>query len=183
MIKLKPSVIDIVSKKYQILEIVDLYQYDSKLDELHDLFLKYQNYVFNFNERIIILHHDTDYYVSLDTAGFTTYNLIAILSKFNIPTEFLIFFTNHYGIKSELNQLSQQAGNSSPLNVIYTSLWHDFPNVEQLPAVSQNSSISYTYCCVNGVQRNHRVAMLCNLKAAGILEQGLISYHFSREDA
>lgn len=171
-----PEVIDLVESKYHILETINLYDYDSNPDSLFALFKKYQDYTFNPNERILILHHDTDYYIQ-NTPGFTLYNLILILSHLFIPGEFLIMLTNHYGIETEVNLQYKLLSGLTPLKVIYTSLWYDFP-FNYPPAQPKSQNPETLFCCLNGIQRHHRMILLCFLKEKGLLNKGMISYNF-----
>jgi hypothetical protein len=175
------KVIDLVKEKYKLLEILDLVFYDNCLSELDQLLNKYQNYTFAPDERIVVLHHDTDYYPSEDGIGNNIYNLFKLLARNSIPMEFVIMFTNHYGIKSEIHHLCSHIVNQTQPKIIYTALWYDFPqNLENIPPlVYQN--IEYLYTCLNGVERAHRVLTLCYLQQKDLLSQGMISYHFKNE--
>lgn len=177
---IKQSVLDIVSARYEILEIIDLVQYDHQLDQLDQLLSKYNDYTFLDHQRIIILHHDTDYYPD-NGVGNNIYNLFRLLARNSVPLEFIIMFTNHYGIKSEISNLCRHITNQLPPRVVYTALWYDFPNdLENLPPlVYQN--IEYLYTCLNGVERAHRALTLCYLQQKDLLSQGMISYHFKNE--
>jgi hypothetical protein len=177
---LQKKVLDIITKKYKILEIIDLVFYDYQITKLHELLSKYENYTFAPDERILILHHDIDYYVSSNVCGFTMYNLVSILHQLNIPNEFLIMLTNHYGIKKEIQNQFNTFSNSQAFKVIYTSQWYDFPEniIIEEPKPSRFQKL---YCCLNGIQRQHRMAMLCNLNEKSLLDQGIISYHFGEK--
>jgi hypothetical protein len=176
---IKQSVLDIVNARYEILEIIDLVQYDYQLDKLDQLLSKYNDYTFLNNQRIIILHHDTDYYISNNSQGFTIFNLCILLNRYQIPHEFLIMFTNHYGIENEIAQLSSQICNCRPFKIIYTSQWYDYPDSESINN-SQVVSIKNLFCCLNGVNRAHRLLTLCYLKKNNLFNLGTISYHFNQ---
>jgi len=174
---LRKEVIDIVESRYEILDIISLLEYDSQLDKLDQLLSKYNNYTFSFNQRILITHDDTDYYISNSCPGFTLYNVFVLLHKYSIPHEFLIIFTNHYGIENEITQLSAQICNSDSPKVICTSQWYDYSDVV-LPS-NQLPEIKNLFCCLNGVNREHRLLTLCCLKEHNLLNQGTVSYHFT----
>jgi hypothetical protein len=176
MLSIKQEVLDIVNDRYTVLDIIDLIQYDSQLEKLDQLLSKYTNHTFSFNERILIFHHDTDYYTSVESSGFTLYNLCVLLKKHRIPHEFLIMFTNHYGIEKEVAHLSEQICNSLPFKVVCTSQWYDYS--DQLVGDNSVPIIENLFCCLNGVNREHRVLTLCYLKEQDLLSQGTISYHF-----
>ena len=182
MLKVKHEVIDIVKARYEILDMIDLVEYDYQLDKLDQLLSKYSNYVFLGNHRIVILHHDTDYYINKNSEGFTLYNLFVLLNRHQIPIESLIMFTNHYGIKDEVAELSGQICNSNPLKVIYTSQWLDFPDSITVSKTNlQSTNIKNLFCCLNGANRAHRLLTLCYLQKYNLINAGTISYHFKNE--
>lgn len=175
--RLNSQVLDIVRSKYKVVDIIDLYDVDRDMSRVLTMLEKYRDYEFKDHERLIFLHHDTDYYITLDSSGFSIYNLIMILSHLSIPGEFVIMFTNHYGIEQEVNKQYKLFGNFSPMTVVYTALWYDFPyNVEPTPSISGN--IEKLYCCLNGKQRHHRMMLLCYLKEYNLLDNGIVSYFF-----
>jgi hypothetical protein len=176
---IKQEVVDIVNARYTVLDIIDLAQYDFQIEKVDQLLSKYTNHTFSVNERILIFHHDTDYYTSVESSGFTVYNLCVLLHRHQIPHEFLIMFTNHYGIEKEVAHLSEQVCNSASFKVVYTSQWYDYPD----QSVSNNPVpvIENLFCCLNGHGRGHRVLTLCYFKEHDLLSHGTISYHFKNE--
>ena len=176
---LKKEVMDIVESRYKILEIIDLLEYDLQLEQLEHKLIQYSTHVFSEDQRIIILHNDIDYYISLQTTGFTLYNLFLLLNKYSIPTEFIVIFTNHYGIHNEVAELSTQLCNLVPPKLIYTEMWLDYPDSKDITLTNNHSQINKLFCCLNGVYRSHRMLTLCYLKEYNLLSQGMISYHFS----
>jgi hypothetical protein len=174
------KVIDLVNEKYKILEILDLVYYDNRLMDLDQILNEYQNHTFASDERIVILHHDTDYY-SENSIGNNTYNLFKLIARNSIPMEFVIIFTNHYEIKSEVNHLCRHIVNQTPPKIIYTSLWYDFPQNLDTPPSINYQNIEHLYACLNGVERAHRVLTLCYLNQNDLLSRGMVSYHFKNE--
>jgi len=174
------KVIDLVKEKYKILEILDLVFYDHRLSVLDQILIKYQNHTFVPDERIVILHHDTDYYPD-NGVGNNIYNLFRLLARNSVPLEFVIIFTNHYGIKSEIDHLCRHIVNQTPPKIIYTSLWYDFPQNLDTPPSINYQNIEHLYACLNGVERAHRVLTLCYLNQNGLLSRGMVSYHFKNE--
>lgn len=176
---IKQEVLDIVNDRYTVLDIIDLQQYDYQIEKVDQLLSKYTNHTFSVHERILIFHHDLDYYTSVSSSGFTLYNLCVLLNRHQIPHEFLIMFTNHYGIEKEVAHLSEQVCNSVPFKVVYTSQWYDYS--DQLSSNNSVPVIENLFCCLNGISRGHRILTLCYLKEHDLLSQGTISYHFKNE--
>ena len=173
---LKQSVMDIVQSRYRVLSIVDMLEYDQHPEVLEQFLQQYQGHVFAANERVVILHHDTDYYVSPGTPGFSMYNLMLILKTIDIPLEFVLFITNHYGIEAELADLAQANGAHGNVRVVYTAQWFDFPDTAE---VQMASAPAYLYCSLNGQQRDHRLSLLTQLAEHDLLSAGILSYNFA----
>jgi hypothetical protein len=180
---LHKEVTDLITTRFDVVETINLINYDCEIDTLVSLLSQYQDYVFGPDQRIVILHHDTDYYQvdSHKVEGNTMFNLFTLFSNFNIACEKIVFVTNHYGIQDEIDRLSVTICNSAAPMVIYTSLWYDFPTLKDItsPVVLANS-INNAYCCLNGVQRQHRILALCYLKELGLIEHGMISHSFNQ---
>lgn len=183
LLGLQKEITELLNHRYDVLEMINLVKYTHDLSALISLLYKYHDHEFEFNQRIIILHHDTDYYQSIgpNAEGNTIFNLFTLFSNFNIACEKIIFVTNHYGIQEEINRQAIAICNSVPPAVIYTSLWYDFPTDKSIASpVVPETSITSVYCCLNGLQRQHRVLTLCYLSELGILDRGIISHSFKQ---
>lgn len=175
---IKKSVLNLIQEKYEIVDVIDLVKYSSEAELLAECLSKYYNVSFGPTQRLVVLHHDTDYYASGSTVGNLIYNFLRLCSNFMISTEKIIFLTNHYGIKHEISETATQHCNIVPPQVIYTSQWFDFPDIKELNIPESDIIPSRLYCCLNQKQRRHRVLTLCMLKEFGLLDQGVVSYHF-----
>lgn len=174
-------VLDIIEKKYQVIDVVDLVNYSADAELLAKRLEHYFNKHFDHNQRLVILHHDTDYYPSPNSVGNCVHNFFSLCSDYLIPLEKVIFVTNHYGIEEELNNTAMQLCNSAGPKVIYTSHWFDFPTKNDLQKNVPSWDPEYLFCCLNNQQRSHRVLTLCMLKEYGLVDQGIISYNFGAE--
>jgi hypothetical protein len=173
------SVIDLIASKYQITQILDLANYHDNPEALALDLEKYYDYTFSCNQCLLILHHDTDYYPNLEGVGNMIYNLMRLFANFLIPLDRVIILTNHYGIDKEITKVAGVICNSDAPKVIYTSQWSDFPDINQISkSVPTDSTVNYLFCCLNGVQRQHRIMTLCMLAEYQLLDNGIISYHF-----
>ena len=176
----KQSIIDLIEGKYQIVKIINLVKYDTNPELLSCVFFEYYNVEFAHNQRLVILHHDTDFYPSLTSVGNTIYNVLRLCANYMIPLEKIILLTNHYGIEDEIKNTAKQICNADSVTVIYTSQWYDFPNQSEINAIVPLDTLDYDYlyCCLNGQQRQHRLMTLCMLQEHNLTEVGAISYHF-----
>ena len=89
-----PQVLELIKSKYELVDIINLVFYDLDLEKLDRVFSQYSNHQFASNQRLLIVHQDTDYYVN--SQGNTMYNVVKLLSKYNIAPEFVILLTNNY---------------------------------------------------------------------------------------
>ena len=177
---IRREVIELVEEKYKILDIVD-FAWD--LSDIEDIILGYKDHHFTPDQRILVVHHDSDYYENTNSNGYMLYNFLQIVNEYQIPTEFLILITNHYGIKKEVEELCSSIFNLSPLLTIETPLFADIVDDEQFSNTTVKLQKPETlFCCLNGLARTHRVLTLCYLKEKNLLSNGIISYHFKNEN-
>lgn len=180
VLRVKQLVLDLIEQKYSIVEIIDLLDYDFELDALATTLHKFKNYKFENNQRIVVLHHDTDYYPSGESVGNTVYNFFRLCSNFEIPLDKILILTNHYGIEKEIKKISKSMCNTQSPKVICTSQWFDFPNIDDNNTKSSDHNVEYLYCCLNGYRRQHRIMTLCFLEHYKLINKGIVSYHFDR---
>ena len=179
---LQQEISELINNRYDVLETINLVEYDCDINQLVILLRQYQDFVFESNQRIVILHHDTDYYQNSGVPeGNTMFNLFTLLSNFNIACEKILFVTNHYGIEIEIEYLVKHIFNSTTPQILYTSLWYDFPKLVDITETKTvTNKINSIFCCLNGIERQHRVLTLCYLKAYDLLRHGVISYFFKK---
>ena len=163
-------------QKYNIVGEIDLLQVDhSPLILYNQLKALYKDRYEN-NERILIYHYDTDFY--LGETGTTLYNLLLCLTDLDIPFEFCILLTNHYNIKTEIsNSPFVDAKNLTTFESNYSLLQSTSTPVCTNIDVDL---IKYPFMCLQGIKRTHRVLFSCGLHDRGLLDQGLVSWHFNQ---
>lgn len=173
----------ILNKKFKIILSIDSAYYDNKLEQLENNIKDLCNHSFNQNEKILILYHDTNFYIDL-ISGSSLFlnNLYEILKKYSIPQEFVLFITNHYGIKKEIDLLNLKF-NYEIQNLIETSLWYDFPNTnhfDEFDNINLDFDNEYLFTCLNNIQRIHRNYILCQLEENNLIDRGIVSYRFKK---
>lgn len=177
-LNINQEVIDLIEQKYQIIKIIDFFYYDLDPEAMADVMAPYYNLEFEHNQRLVVLHHETDYYAGPGIAGNTIYNFLRLCANYMIPLDKIILLTNHYGIENEIKSTAKQICNDDSINVIYTSQWYDFPSTIDIDHKSDDTNITNLYSCLNGQQRQHRVMTLCMLKEYELFDNGIISYNF-----
>lgn len=169
-----PKIRNVLNLKYEILLYVDLLYNNLDLDlaQLHNLLSAFRDFRFSSNQRIIIIHRDTDYYCS--DFGFTLWNLYSLYSFYNIASEYTIILSAYRGIERESKKLAKQF-NIPPMQVIYCPYqWCPMPkDVNEMS--SGIEQITYPYVCLNGIPRAHRIYTLINLQCQDIIDYGLVT--------
>jgi hypothetical protein len=172
---LLPWVGEKLSTNPDLLEIILLSEYEWRLDDLYHLLKPYQDYIFSANQRVVILHHESDYYPSLCSAGNKIYNFLQIIADLNISTDHIVILSNTIGLGREVAQLCASL-NIAPPQVIDFTLWYVFP--EQLPQqYAVNEKQEFLYTCLNGMNRSHRSTTMALLYKHGLENLGMISYY------
>lgn len=184
VVQLNKEICELIDEKYNVLEYIQLVR-GVDVNYLINILTKYHSYEFASNERIVILHHDTDYYsnlcLSTELVGNSVYNFFRLCANFNISLGNLLFVTNHYDIEKEMQTLAKNICNSDSVTVIQTSQWTDYPSnkiLNQAALSTDQCDIDSLYVCLNHRQRFHRLLTLCMLAEYNLLDQGIITYHF-----
>lgn len=162
--------------KYQVQCWIDLLYYDLDFDltRLYNHFLPFANATFDHDQRIVVLHRDTDYYTALDQPGFNLWNLYAICAYLNVPSEFIILLSAHPGIEVESQKIAFEF-NVPAFCTRYTP-YQWWPVPEEVISIDVNvESIEYPYVCLNGQPRPHRLYTLSKLKQFDLLDQGMVT--------
>lgn len=169
-----------IKEKYKIRAWFDLRPYDYTPQLFNNILKPLSGYNFAPNERVVITHTDTQYYMPSSKVSFTLRNLHAALSHFLIPTEMILFFTNQYGIEEELNFLAQEFNFENPIKPIVS--FYDVVGTTNtvLPIDLNENEINFSYSCLNGIERSHRSLLLSLLKENNLLDHGLVSTNFNK---
>lgn len=161
-VELHTSAVGIIKSKYNILASADCRNLDGDFTGLVKLLESVKRDTFLPNEKILLVHMDTDYYDELLPCGLLIINLIRAFKDANVPFFPLLFVTNHYGIKKEFDLLLKD----HPLEdrpIIIETLLSSLMLTDQIDCSTNLSldQINKAGLCMMGVRRSHRVA-LCN---------------------
>jgi len=168
----------ILSNKFNIKLYIDSIHYDYDYDRLDNDVRALADYEFQPNDIIILAIQDTCFYSNCNY-GLNAYlhNLYTILKKYDIPTEFLLLLSNHYGIDKEIETMNSLFMYDI-IRVHCTPLWYDF-FIDDIDIEDNISSIDYLYTCVNNTSRAHREYTLCKIKEEGLYDEGIISHRWN----
>ena len=170
-----------LDKKFKVLCYINLSIADLSPAVLDQMLKGFHNYVFKSNEKIIIAHADTQYYLPSCKFSITLYNLHKTLSTYNIPLESILMFTNHYGIEEELKLLANIFNCANPITA-FVSFYDTVGTVNKVNPISINhNTIDHLFCCINGIQRSHRILLLSMLKHHDLFSLGIITSNFENK--
>ena len=161
-------------KNIKILGVCNVTTLDSSPVKIYNWFLRFKNYAFAPNERLLILDHDTDYYPSMCSVGNNMYNFFKIISALDISTNHIVIVTANYGLQKDITYLSDMYDVTPPRTIEF-ALWYTFPTIVDytIPQIDKK----YLYTCLNGVPRVHRKILLALLEKHNLIDQGLISWN------
>lgn len=168
-----------LNRKYKIIDFHDLISDDVDIDlsDLYKIFLNYKDRKFSHNERVIVILRDTEYYASMESVGYTLWNIIHIFNYLDLPPEFFIFLTFHPGRDVEIKQTVEDF-NLSQFNVVYNPYMVCLPTPDKVTDIDLNFyKIRYPYICLQGAPRSSRIYNMCNLKKHNILDKGIVSFY------
>lgn len=172
-----------IIENFEIVKVIDTVYYDHSNELLESTIKNFEDHIFADNQRILIFYHDTGFYTDLTFGtSIVLNNLFFLLKKYAIPQEFIIFISNHYGIKKELDLLNNKYGYSIT-KIIECALWYDFPTYNEIVAAENlllEFENEFLYTCLNNIERIHRSYSLCQLKENNLLNHGIISYRFNK---
>jgi hypothetical protein len=174
---------DAIKKRFNVLDIIDLYDYDHDLDKLYVKLQQLKKEQYDANERIVFVHFDTDFYLNQTLPGFLILNLHMILSSLDIPFDFTLLITNHYGINNQLSTARSMFASHELKNIpcietnFQQSIVDDGDNIVDIDI--NETTINKHYSCLNGQDRAHRKFLITALDHKKLLPMGLISYHAS----
>lgn len=180
-VELHQEVIDLLKLKFNIKLALNCRTFDTNPDFLIENLIAFQGQYFNQQDKILLVHMDTDYYDPLLPAGIIPINVTRIFKNLDIPFHSLIFVTNHYGISREFDLLlKDQCINDRP-TVIETLLSRlllsddDYDKL-LLPSFDQ---VEKPGICMMSKSRSHRVAFYNFLRNNKFFDKIAVSQHFN----
>ena len=104
-IELAQQIIDALSTKFNLIDILQVNQFDHDFQILADRLEKTRKDTYSINDRYLIEHSDTDYYLPNCPYGLSMFNLVRTFLHHDIPLGKVILVTSHKNIKREFEIL------------------------------------------------------------------------------
>ena len=176
-----------LEKKYSILQYIDFSASKSCVDRMAQDIKSSQRENYKPNEKIVVLHYDTDFYMSGPfSIGINLYNFLTIINYLGISPSVFIILTNHYGLNKELeNYYKNHYSNFDIKNDWFNVLENNFieghsPEYDLVEHIVDHEQIAYHYSCLNGAGRTHRKVLLTALAESDLLDKGMVSWMFDQ---
>ena len=179
MSELHAAASNLLRSKYNVLLEIDCRDFDLTPENLIDHLDRIKKDNFDVNDRIVIVHMDTDYYDELLPYGLLIINLVRIFQSKELPFFTLLFITNHFGIKKEFDSLLINHDVDDRPTIIETLLSRmlltnnintdnntDFDKIEK-PGI-----------CMMGAKRLHRILLANYLNKNNLLDKVALKTNF-----
>jgi len=172
--------VNALSAKFNIIDKFALPSVDHDFQLVSDRLLQTKKQVFAHNDRYIISHLDTDYYLPSCPYGLSMFNLVRTFLHNDISLNILILITNHKNIKKEFEILiptEMQEHNFPTIidncltvdNTVRVGLNQHECNVDESSIVKHGVSMF-------GVNRLHRNMLYNMLVERNLLDAYAVSY-------
>ena len=161
-LEIPPEVLDAIRQKYNVCCHLSFLDFDFDFDILKSRLSQYKELQSNDNDRIIIEHMDTDYYFPECSVGVNLRNFFGIVRELDISYSRFIFYTNHFGVSREIDQLCRHSDPQDRPLVIESFLSKLHHKAESINPIECNfDCIQFHAVCMMVLKRSHRNAM-CN---------------------
>jgi len=172
------------SNKFNILSETDLLEVNDNFDILKQRLLNTKKNTFLPNDKHIIIHYDTDYYLPECPYGLTIFNLIKTFIDVDISLNTIIFITNHKDIIKEFKTLVPESKWDYNLPIIIDDCISCFTHASISAYKSKNipinaKKINKHAVCMMGVQRIHRNILFNHITDKNLFNKIATSYNAS----
>lgn len=170
----------ILNNKFNILGEFDLVMYDDNFEMLKTHIANVREKKFNPDDKFIIVHHDTDYYMPHCPYGLTIYNLYKTFVELDISLSTVILITNHKGIIKDFKSLIPNNEYQYNLPLIideYLSAFNDIYLPTSLKIKEFDTDISHHAISLLGAKRIHRNILFNEFKGRNLLKQIICAYN------
>jgi hypothetical protein len=161
---LDPVLEDRLRSKYNLLDTINLMEYDHDMGQLAARLISQKKSVFLPTDRFVIVHFDVDFY--FHGHGITINNLFNLWKQLDLPMYTMIVYTNHLGIDKEISYICKNQDQDDlptviesivdPVNYCRTQYTDLDLNIDDI-------KLHYV-CMMNGTPRSHRKATYHHLK-------------------
>lgn len=160
MSSMPKELITLLNENFNIVGTIKIMDVDHNFDLLKEFFISTKKEVFEYNDRYVIEHQDTDIYIPEMSVGVNLRNFFHIVNELDIPLFTILIWTNHFGIQREIDILCK---NDKPTILeSFCDILHVSNNYKNIPLSPE--SIKHHALSMMGATRSHRFALYNELK-------------------
>lgn len=170
-----------LEKKFEIIDHFSFLDFDYRFDWLVERLNQNKKDYYKQNEKIIIEHLDTDYYFEYCDVGINLRNFFELLSNLDVSPSLFIFYTNHFGLKKEIDKLCYgfyEYDRPLIIESFIGNLHYNPDGIEDV--ICDFNKIKYNALCMMNEKRSYRSALynaLKNIDSSKLIIQITKNYH------
>lgn len=165
-----------------VLDVIELLSYSDKLSALKQRLNKQKKDYFAPNERIVILHSDTEYYYYNHPTGFDTHNLFTIFQQLDIPLFVMLIVVNQVGYEKAITPfITHDADCPTVVNLLVDQMAHDAAAFRDWFKEPDSKQAKHPMLLLLGSPRAHRLKFFQFVKQAQL--ENYIAVTYSNPDA
>jgi hypothetical protein len=162
----------------KILDIIDLTHYDHDLGGLYHRLAALRRDYYGPHEKIVIHHHDHEYFYLDHITGITTHNLMTIITRLGISLNVFVIFTTYQRYRESVEPWITDHRDVPDIRV---TLIHPV-YVTQIPrdpsgACGVHRDIRYHALCILGRRRPHKELLLKWMISRGVLDRIQVNFN------
>jgi hypothetical protein len=156
----------------KILDYINLLVYDDRLEQLAGRLAQSKKTHYEHDEKIVILHEDTEYFYHGVLTGFTTHNLFTIIRQLDIPLFVFVFITNQNQFQKSIAPFITDSSDAPEIYNLITGVTAIHggkqDKIKNLLEAEPPKDIRFHAVCLLGTRRNHRIKLFQFLKHSGL---------------
>jgi len=171
-------------KKLNILQVYDLLQHDKDFFDLYRTLLSKKKSKYDSNDKIVILHNDTEFFYYDAKIGFSIHNLLTCWQQADIPWHVLLIITNHYNYGQIIRESRRFHPTDSPtvvFSMINSVSYNDIKKISNKGDIANKKIQKFALFLAGGIVRSHRTAFVKWLEHKTLTDKIVLSYNTSRD--
>ena len=169
-----------LQKRFNLLTLIDIDNIDENWDILKDILVQTRKEIYQPNDRYVIVHSDTDYYLPECPYGLSIFNLVRTFLHNDIPLNTLLLITDHKGIRKEFELLIPDEMHEHNFPTIVddclTALVNTRIGMNQEETHFKESDIVKHGVSMIGIPRIHRNMLYNQLREQNLLDTYAVAY-------
>lgn len=158
ILEVPDCVLELLKQRFTLLDHLSFLEFDQDFSVLRTRLSAIHKSSYDAREKILIEHMDTDYYFKECSVGINLRNFIGIVTELDIPYNVFLFYTNHIGIKQEINSLCKDIRDRPLIIESFLSKQHHDPT--RIKDIEYNVDfVKYHALCMMNLTRSHRHAV------------------------